>query len=138
MNLKWNQFNLKKEMRRFMKKLFLVFLPIALGLTGCASFQSHEHALNSIVALDSPTEGHVCMSASKVNQGEQLSLFQNVCTTKIRKLSKFSEPTDTTTCVNVARGFVEVTENSDTHFIKIKALDGAALETGFLVEKTVE
>ena len=104
-------------------------------LSGCVSFQNHEHALGSIVALDSGTEAHVCMKSSEVKQGEQLSLFQSVCTTKKKKASKFSEATERTTCEKVSKGFVEVVEISSPHFIKVKAVSNSIFEEGYFVEK---
>lgn len=118
-----------------MKKILFIFSMAILGVSGCVSFQNHEHARGSVVALDSSTEGHVCMSSSEVKQGEQLSLFQSICTTNERKAGRYTKATEQTTCIKVSKGAAEVIENSDPHFIKIKAMMGFTLETGFIVEK---
>lgn len=114
----------------------MIFLSLlALGLSGCANLQTHEHARGSVVALDTNTEAHVCMNSSEVKQGEQLLLYKTVCITK-KSGGKF--PTDQTTCDKVSKGFAEVTENSKPHFIKVKAMNDAVLEEGYIVEKQIK
>lgn len=77
------------------------------------------------------------MSSSEVQLGEQLSLFQSVCTTtKKRKTKNDVESSEKTTCLKVYKGSAEVIENSDPHFIKVKTLNGAQLEAGFIVESS--
>lgn len=121
-----------------MKKLILSHVFFIIVLVGCASVQKHEHARGSIVALDSPKEAHVCMNSSEVNEGEQLSLFQSVCAMKKKKAGKFSEERETTTCTKVPKGTAEVIEKTDTHFIKIKAVNDTIFEDGYIVEKIVK
>lgn len=87
------------------------------------------------MALDTNTEAHVCMNSSEVKQGEQLLLYKTVCITK-KSGGKF--PTDQTTCDKVSKGFAEVTENSKPHFIKVKAMNDAVLEEGYIVEKQIK
>lgn len=59
---------------------------IIFNLFGCASVKNHKHATGSVVALDSSKEAHVCMDSAEVKQGDRLSLFQSICTTKEKKL----------------------------------------------------
>lgn len=103
--------------------------------SSCASMKEHKHARGSIVALDSKTEAHVCMDSSEVKEGEKLSLFESVCVTKQKRMGKNGEAMDYTTCEKVSRGVAEVVKASDPHFIKIKALDNATFQEGFVVEK---
>lgn len=117
-----------------MKDLILISASIFV-ISGCASFQRHEHARGSIVALDSPKEAHVCMNSSEVIEGERLSLFQSVCVTKKKKAGKLSEESQTTTCTKVSKGTAEVVGKTDPHFIKIKAVNDAIFEEGYIVEK---
>ena len=120
-----------------MKNLILSIPIFVFIFSGCASLQRHEHARGSIVALDSPTVAHVCMNSSEVKQGEQLSMFQSVCTTKKKNPTRHSESTETTTCTKVSRGMAEVIENSDPHFIKVKAVTDATIQEGYIVEKII-
>lgn len=105
--------------------------------SGCASLSQHEHARGSVVALDSPTVAHVCMNSSEVKQGEQLPMFQIVCTSKKMNQTRFSEGTESTTCTKVSRGMAEVIENSSLHFIKIKAMTDATIQVGYIIEKII-
>jgi len=118
-----------------MKKMMGILSLVVLSLSGCANLQTHEHARGSVVALDTPTEAHVCMNSSEVKQGEQLLLFKTVCITK-KTGGKFS--TEQTTCDKVSKGFAEVTENNKPHFIKVKAMNDAVLEEGYIVEKKID
>ncbi len=118
-----------------MKKMMSILSLAILGLSGCANLQTHEHARGSVVAMDTPTEAHVCMNSTEVKQGEQLSLFKTVCVTK-KTGGKF--PTEQTNCDKVSKGFAEVTENSKPHFIKVKAMNDAVIEEGYIVEKQIK
>ena len=89
------------------------------------------------MAVDSPTIAHVCMNSSEVKQGEQLAIFQSVCTSKKKNPTRHSESTETTTCTKVSRGMAEVIENSDPHFIKVKAMTAATIQEGYIVEKVM-
>lgn len=123
-----------------MKVFFIsnsLFFLAALSLTGCASLQSHEHARGSVVALDSPTQAHVCMSSKEVQTGDQVSIFESVCTSKKKKSSKYSEESQVTTCTKVLRGEGEITESADPHFVKVKALADLTFKEGYIVEKSL-
>ncbi len=120
-------------MRCFTTLALLSFL----GLASCASSQIHEHSLGSIVALDSPSQGHVCLVGSQVTKGEQLSLYQNVCTAKRKPRGRLGDIRNLPRCERIQRGFVDVVENTDPHLVKVKALGDVALKEGDLVEKMV-
>ena len=121
-----------------MRKFVFVFPLRGLVYTGCSSLQKHGHARCGIVALDSSTQAHVCMSPSEVDKGDQLFLFQSVCAKRQIPGGKYSDYADQTTCTKVSKGSVEVMENSDPHFIKVKALSGATFKEGDIVEKSSE
>ena len=116
-----------------MKKMYSILSITILAISGCATSQKHDHARGSIVALDSPTEAHVCMNSSEVAIGEQVSLYKPVCKTSPPKGRL--NPTSQTTCKKEPKGFAEVIETSDAHFIKVKAVDDAVFEEGFVIEK---
>lgn len=111
---------------------------IIFNLFGCASVKNHKHATGSVVALDSSKEAHVCMDSAEVKQGDRLSLFQSICTTKEKKIGHKGESTEQTTCSKVPRGFVEVMSIPDPHFIKVKAIGDAVFEQGFIVEELLK
>ena len=115
-----------------MKKMFVILSCSFSVFWGCATTPKHDHVSGAVVALDSPTEGHACLPSAEVTVGEQVALFKAVCRTNPPRGRL--NPTSQITCSKEPKGFAEVTENSDTHFIKVKVTEGS-LEEGLVVEK---
>lgn len=101
----------------------------ALVSMGCA----HTHTRGAIVAVDEGKEGHVCIESEEVKPGDKLVVYETVC--KRVPSSSPRGPTHKTTCEKVPRGTAEVTETSDQHYSKVRALDDLKFKEGQVVEK---
>lgn len=116
----------------------LIYLSIVLFLSSCASVTKHEHTSGSIVALDSKSEAHVCLTSGISTLGELIDVYEVVCTKSKTEANSVSTrtgvPKYVTTCSKVKRGHARIVENTDKHFSKIKAEENLELKEGFLIE----
>ncbi|MEQ1722197.1 MAG: hypothetical protein ABL930_03415 [Pseudobdellovibrio sp.] len=119
-------------------KFTISIVVLAFVISGCATQSKHEHTSGSIVALDSKTEAHVCLTSSSPNIGELVDVFEVVCIkTKIEKDSSLKRPPNqefTTTCKRQKRGHAKIVENSDNHFAKVRSEGSLELKEGYLIE----
>lgn len=113
----------------------ITFVAISLLFAGCASTVKHDHSRGSVVALDTDSTAHVCMSANAVQVGEQLDTFKITCKKNKAPASKAKETYEATTCQKDFLGKVEVTELVDEHFIKVRPKTVLSLSEGLVVEK---
>lgn len=106
--------------------------------TSCASTTKHEHTSGSIVALDSKTEAHVCLTSSNSALGELIDVYEVICAKTKNEASslnlKTGVPKYTTTCNKIKKGHARIIENTDKHFSKIRAEENLELKEGFLIE----
>lgn len=114
----------------------IIFIPVVFTLlSGCASFQNHEHIRGNIVALDSSKEAHACMNSTEVILGDKFDVFQTVCIKK-SAASRINPEAEKTVCQKILKGQVEVIDNSSNeHFIKVKTLGDSTLSEGYVIEK---
>lgn len=115
---------------------YIVLLSLSAFLSGCASESRHEHTAGAIVALDSKTEAHVCLTSSSATLGELVDIYEVVCT-KTKAEPDYSKPTKSATyksCNRVKKGHARIVENSDKHFCKVKSEADLELKEGFLIE----
>ena len=117
----------------------VVFLgAVALIMSGCASQPKHEHTSGSIVALDSKTEAHVCLTSNSSTVGELVDVYEVVCVkTKVENDSSLKRPATqsfTTTCKRQKRGHARIVENSDNHFSRVRSEESLELKEGYLIE----
>lgn len=121
-----------------MTRQILFFGTIALLLSGCASTTKHEHTSGSIVALDSKTEAHVCLTSNSSTMGELVDVYEVICVkTKAENDSSLNRPVTqkfTTTCKRQKKGHARIVENSDNHFSKVRSEDSLELKEGYLIE----
>lgn len=117
---------------------YLIYLTAFVFLNSCVSATKHEHTSGSIVALDSKTEGHVCLTSNSSILGELVDVYEVVCAKqKIETDSggiKAGSPKSVTTCNKVKRGHARIIENMDRHFSKIRAEENLELKEGFFIE----
>ncbi len=121
-----------------MTKQILFFCTMVLLISGCASTSKHEHTSGSIVALDSKTEAHVCLTSNSSTMGELVDVYEVVCvkskiendsTLKMKATQSYS-----TSCKRQKRGHARIVENSDKHFSKVRSEDSLELKEGYLIE----
>lgn len=106
-------------------------------LSSCATISGkHHHTRGSVVALDSEEEAHVCLGEKEIKPGDRLSVYESVCKSEISDDGP-RVAIRRTTCERIARGEVEVVENSGSHFSKVRALSGLKLKEGFILEKKI-
>lgn len=106
-------------------------------LSSCATTSvEHHHTRGSIVALDSADEAHVCLGEKEVKPGDRLNVYESVCKSEFSDVGRRSS-FKLTTCERIARGEVEVVENSGNHFSKAKAHSGLKLKEGLILEKKI-
>lgn len=121
-----------------MAKQILFLGAIALLISGCASTSKHEHTSGSIVALDSKTEAHVCLTSNGTTLGELVDVYEVVCVkSKIENdssLKKQATQSYTTSCKRQKKGHARIVENSDKHFSKVRSEDSLELKEGYLIE----
>lgn len=121
-----------------MSKQILFLGVMTLILSGCASTSKHEHTSGSIVALDTKTEAHVCLTSNSSTMGELVDVYEVVCVkSKIENdssLKKQAAQSYTTNCKRQKRGHARIIENSDKHFSKVRSEDSLELKEGYLIE----
>lgn len=116
----------------------LMYLSAFLILSSCSTIPKHEHTSGSIVALDSNTEGHVCLTSNSSTLGELIDVYEVVCTKVKTETESVNKKTGTqkysTVCNKIKRGHARIIENTDQHFSKIRAEESLELKEGFLIE----
>ncbi len=116
-----------------MKKISIPIIFIL--LTGCASFQNHDHIRGNIVALDNAKEAHACMTSTEVRLGDKFDVFQTICIKKSNS-SRINSEVEKTVCQKILKGQVEVIDNSSNeHFIKVRTIGDSTLSEGYVIEK---
>lgn len=111
--------------------------------SGCATSQKHNHMSGSIVALDSKTEAHVCLTSTNSIIGDLVDVYEVVCSKEKNEpdLSGISvtkkQTTYSTTCKKIRRGHAKIVENMPDHFSKIISLGNLELKEGFIVETSL-
>ena len=119
---------------------YIIPIVVLMLLSSCASTTKHEHTTGSIVALDSKTEGHVCLTSNNSTIGELVDVYEVICTKNKVDAdadyigSKKLTAKYATTCNRFKKGHARVIENSDKHFSKIRAEEALELREGFLIE----
>ena len=119
---------------------YIIPIVVLVLLSSCASTTKHEHTTGSIVALDSKTEGHVCLTSNNSTLGELVDVYEVICTKN--KVDSDADNTGSknlavkyaTTCNKFKKGHARVIENSDKHFSKIRSEEALELREGFLIE----
>lgn len=98
---------------------------------GCA----HSHQRGSVVFVDSPSEGHICMGKSEVTPGDRVSFFKTECSSASAMGEEGRSRGARTTCKKISIGEGRVVDVSDDHFSRVKAGEGVTLSAGYIVEK---
>lgn len=115
-----------------MKKIKTTFVMLVfLVVSGCA----HSHRQGSVVFLDSPEEGHVCLGEGEVSPGDKVNFYKSECVQEIHPTGGKLSSRMQTKCKKVEVGKGYVVNVSDDHFSRVKAEDGTKLATGYIVEK---